>query len=649
MVWDQIYEPTSFFWLNPLLAGLPILLLLGLLGSGKAKAHVAAIIGLVSALLIAIFFYVPKMGDAGYVERLGNWTPTMLMAAGNGGLVGLLPIGWIVFNAIFLYAITVETGQFEIVKHSVASLSGDRRLQALLIAFSFGAFIEGAAGFGTPVAISAALMMGAGFRPLQAAGLALLANTSPVAFGALGTPIRVLGDVTNIDPMLLSMMAGRQLPFFSLLIPVWLVWVMSGWRGVLGVWPALLVCGGSFALVQFLVSNFHGRYLVDVAGGLVSLISLALFLKVWKPREIWKFPEEKDAPESKETPSYTTGQIVHAWTPWMLLSVFVFLWGLEDVKKFLDSPMTLGQATKTETKQPQENPPSVRVQPTVIAFDVPTVHNKVKRVSPIVPEPASQEAAAAHLVAQILASPMSASGGGPLASVVHVATSSKTAEMVGEVVRKKTHEKHTKSAVYRFNWLSTTGTSIFLAALLSAFWLRIGIGRFFRIFWRTLINVRLALLTIVCMLAIAWVTRYSGMDASLGLLFQKTGPLYPLFAALLGWLGVALTGSDTSSNALFGSLQTLTASGLARAGTLPLTEMQAKVLMATANSTGGVMGKMIDAQSIVVASAATGQTGQEGAILRFVFWHSIVLALLVGLLVLFQAYFWQSCIPVSLE
>ncbi|MGF1578922.1 MAG: L-lactate permease [Gemmataceae bacterium] len=648
MVWEQIYDPTNFLWFNTLLAGLPILLLLGLLASGRVKAHVAAIIGLTSALVVAIFCYVPKMGEAGYLERVATWMPTMLAAAGNGALVGLLPIGWIVFNAIFLYALTVETGQFEIVKHSVAALSGDRRLQALLIAFCFGAFIEGAAGFGTPVAISAALMMGAGFRPLQAAGLALLANTSPVAFGALGTPIRVLGEVTDLPPMLLSMMAGRQLPFFSLLIPVWLVWVMSGWRGVVGVWPALLVCGGSFALVQFLVSNFHGRYLVDVAGGLISMVSLALFLRLWQPREIWRFPEEKTAADASETPHYTIGQIAYAWSPWVFLSVFVFLWGLGDVKAFLDSPLTLGRPSQSAQPEPHpETNSRVQVRPTIVSFDFPFVHNKVRRVPPIVPGHDREAAeAAVQLTAHFMGPQLTNSSSGPLAGVSHVVVYSNVTDSAIDKAQERIREEHTEGATYKLNWLSTTGTSIFLAALLSALWLGIGVRQFVRIFSRTLFHVRWALVTIVCMLAIAWVTRYSGMDASLGLVFQLTGPLYPFFAALLGWLGVALTGSDTSSNALFGSLQTLTASNLARAGTLPLTEMQAKVLMATANSTGGVMGKMIDAQSIVVASAATGQTGQEGAILRFVFWHSIVLAFLMGLLVLFQAYFWQSCIPV---
>jgi lactate permease len=488
----------------------------------------------------------------------------MLAAAGNGAAFGLFPIGWIVLAAIFLYSLTVETGQFEIVKHSVAALSDDRRIQALLIAFSFGAFVEGAAGFGTPVAISAALMMGAGFRPIQAAGLALLANTSPVAFGALGTPILTLANVTGLDALKLSAMAGRQLPLFSLVVPIWLVWVLAGWRATLAIWPALSVCGGSFALVQCLAANLHGPWLVDVAGGLVSLVCLALFLRVWQPRQTWHFADEEPTEIRKRL--YSRRQIASAWVPWVLLTVFVFLWGLPQIKAALGKD-------------------------TVIRVEVPGLHRQVARTPPVVATP------------------------------------------------------EVESAVFEFAWLSATGTGILLAAVFSALWLRVTPWRFASIFLRTCQRMRWPLFTIACMLAIAFTTRYSGMDATLGLAFTKTSRLYPLFAALLGWLGVALTGSDTSSNALFGSLQTITAQQLVAAGVLPLDASQAMVLLASANSTGGVMGKMIDAQSIVVSAAATGQSGQEGAILRFVFWHSLTLAFLMGLLVLVQAYLWTGIIP----
>jgi lactate permease len=567
MSWTQNYDPFGSSVLSPLAAALPVVVLLGLLATGRLSAPRAALAGLVTAWLTAVFVFTPVEGkDAG----LAPWAAAMAAAVVNGAAFGLLPIGWIVLSAIFLYNLTVETGQFDLVKHSVVSLSADRRLQALLIAFSFGAFIEGAAGFGTPVAISAALLLGAGFKPLPAAGLSLLANTAPVAYGALGTPILTLADVTRLDAGQLSAMAGRQLPFFSLLIPVWLVWVMAGWRGVRGVWPALLVCGGSFAAVQFLISNYLGPMLVDVLGGVVSLVCLALFLRVWRPREIWRFPDEPASEvnltvNGPAVPAPRRRELVRAWVPWVLLTAAVLCWGLGPVKE------TLRKA-------------SLRVE-------VPYLHKVVSRTAPVVqdavPEP----------------------------------------------------------AVYELAWLSAPGTGIFLAAVLSAGFLGVGPGRFFAVLGRTVYRLRWPLFTIACMLAIAYTTRYSGIDATLGIAFTRTGRVYPFFAALLGWLGVALTGSDTSSNALFGSLQTITADRLVDTGVLGLGHSQARVLLAASNSTGGVMGKMIDAQSIVVSAAATQQPGQEGAILRFVFWHSLALAVLMGLLVLFQAYVWTASIP----
>ncbi len=579
-MWTQNYDPLGALWLSTAAAALPVILLLALLATGRFSAPRAALAGLLSALAVAVLLYVP--GEA----SVAAWLPTMLAAGAYGAAFGLLPIGWIVLSAIFLYRLTVATGQFDIVKHSVAALSDDRRLQALLIAFSFGAFVEGAAGFGTPVAISAAMMLGVGFRPLHAAGLALLANTAPVAFGALGTPILTLANVTGLDALRLSAMAGRQLPIFSLVIPIWLVWVMAGWRGVVGVWPALLVCGGSFAVVQFLVANYHGPWLVDVAGGLVSLVCLTLFLKVWRPRQTWRFADELAEPTGIDAaPPYTSRQIASAWVPWLLLSAFVFAWGTPQVKT------QLGTATKAERASfaGQEEP--IRILPTTLLVQVPGLHHVIARDEPVV------------------------------------------------------KRKEKEAAIYELNWLSATGTGIFLSAIAPALWLRVSVGDFLRIFRETCWSMRWPLFTIACMLAIAYVTRYSGMDATLGLAFTHTGVLYPLFAALLGWLGVALTGSDTSSNALFGSLQTITASQLVDQGVLPLTADQASVLLASANSTGGVMGKMIDAQSIVVAAVATEQHNQEGPILRFVFWHSLVLAVLVGGLVFVQAYWAAWMIP----
>lgn len=547
MAWTQVYNPTGSEALSTLLAAAPIGVLLGGLGLLNWSAPKAAAAGLAAALGLAIGVY-------------GMPASSALAAAGYGACFGLFPIGWIVFGAVFLYVLTVEAGEFEKVKASVAALSADQRIQALLIAFSFGAFIEGAAGFGTPVAISAALLIGTGFPPLYAAGLALIANTAPVAFGALGTPIITLAKVTGLPEMQLSAMAGRQLPLFSLIIPAWMVCAMSGWKGLAGVWPAVLVCGGSFATVQFVVSNFAGPSLTDVAGGVAAMVALTVLLRFWQPREIWHFATHTDVAgaELKEAfASYSRRETVRAWMPWVILSACVFLWGLPPFRALLDG-----------VSDPR--------------FRVPALHEQVQ----------------------------------PETSVVG-----------GEDVP--------KPAEFRLNWLSATGTGIMVATVLSAAWMGIRPARFARTFLETVHRLRWSLFTIAAMLAIAFTTQFSGADVTLGLAFTHTGRAYPFFAAMLGWLGVALTGSDTSSNALFGNLQRITAE---RLGLNP-------VLLCAANSTGGVMGKMIDAQSIVVASAATGQHGEEGQILRFVFWHSVVLASLVGVVTLVQAYWLPWMIP----
>lgn len=568
MTFTQNYDPLGSELLSPLTAAIPVVLLLGLLASGRVPAQIAALLGLAAAVLVAVFVFAPAEATSASGPGRTAWAGTILAASGHGAAFGLLPIGWIVLNAVFLYSLTVETGTFETVKRSVLALSDDRRVQALLIAFSFGSFLEGAAGFGTPVAVSAALMVGAGFRPLDAAVLSLLANTAPVAFGALGTPIITLAQVTGLDELKLSAMAGRQLPFFSLIVPAWLVWSMAGVRGMMGVWPAILVSGGVFAVVQFAVSNFHGPWLVDVIAGLASMLGLVLLMRFWKPAEVWRYADESE-PESPADLApvrpLTRGAVASAWVPWALLTVFVFVWGLPEMKKALNE-----------------------VTP---AWNIPGLHQVVVRTRPVVPEPKAEDAR------------------------------------------------------FSFIWLSATGTGIFLAAVVSAFWLRVSPVRFVRVWLDAFYRLRWSMLTIAAMLAIAYTTRYSGMDSTLGLAFTRTGAWYPLFAALLGWLGVALTGSDTASNAMFGNLQTVTAAGLVERGTLALGTGQASLLLAAANSTGGVMGKMIDAQSIVVAAAATGHHGQEGPILRKVFGHSIALAVLVGLLVLFQAYVWTAAIP----
>jgi lactate permease len=478
-------------------------------------------------------------------------------AAAYGAAFGLLPIGWLVLNIIFLYQLTNEKGEFEVLQRSISSLSDDRRLQLLFIAFSLGAFFEGAAGFGTPVAVTAAMLIGLGFSPLAASGLSLIANTAPVAYGALGTPVIALSAVTGLDLQELSGMIGRQLPFFSLLVPFWLICAFVGFRKMLEVWPAILVAGVSFAIPQYLVSNFHGPWLVDVIAAIVSMACLAAFLQVWQPKKVMKeMPARYGAPTPEtehehQADKKSTAAIAKAWMPWVILSVFVFAWGTPQVKSWLDGIW-------------------------IARFPVEGLHNLVQKAPPVVAKPAAE------------------------------------------------------AAVYVLNLLSAAGTGILLSAILSGFLLGYGPMGLIRIYGRTLYLLRYSLLTIACMLALGFVTRYSGTDATLGLAFAKTGWMYPLFGSLIGWLGVALTGSDTSSNVLFGGLQRISAEQI---GINP-------VLMAAANSSGGVMGKMIDAQSIVVASTATGWYGHEGTILRFVFFHSLALAVLVGLLVLGQAYTW---------
>jgi lactate permease len=542
MTWSQTYAPVGDVFSSALVAALPVVVLLGLLGFFHARAHVAALAGLGSAWLVAVLvFHMPV---------------TLATAAAiYGALYGLFPIGWIVLNAIFVYDVTVKTGQFEIVKRTIAGLGDDRRIQALLIAFSFGAFIEGAAGFGTPVAISGAMLIGLGFRPLPAAGLALIGNTAPVAFGALGTPLIALNAVTHLPLEKLSAMVGRQLPFFSVIVPFWLIVAMAGWKGMREVWPACLTAGVSFAVTQFLVSNFHGPWVVDIAGAIVSLLSLLVLLRFWQPRKVWRFDHER-AEAWILAPPPSPRAALRAWTPWILLTVFVFGWGLPQMKKALDDL-------------------------SIVRMAVPYLDRMVVRVPPVVAKPEPE------------------------------------------------------AAVFSLNWLSATGTSLLLAGIVSGLVLRLSPATLFGLYGQTLWRVRTSLLTIAAMLALGYTTRYSGSDSSMGLAFASTGVLFPFFSPLLGWLGVALTGSDTSSNVLFGNLQTVSARQI---GVSPL-------LTAAANASGGVMGKMIDAQSIVVASVATGDAAAPGDILRYVFFHSLALAGLVGVLVLLQAYVFPGMVP----
>lgn len=527
MTWSQNYDPLGSLIFSSLVAAVPVVVLLGLLAFWHVRAHLAALAGLIVAAGIAIFVYHMPAQLTG-------------MAAVNGAAFGLFPIGWIVLNAMFVYNLSVETGQFAVLQKQIASVSGDRRIQALLIAFSFGAFIEGAAGFGAPVAITGALMIGLGFKPLEAAKLALIGNTAPVAFGSLGTPLTTLADITGLDLMSLSAMVGRQLPIFSLIVPFWLVAAQVGWRGMLGVWPACLVAGASFGVMQFVMSNFHGPWLVDIVSAVVAMAALVLFMKLWKP-----------ASETSEAEPATAGAW-KAWLPWIFLTAFVFLWGMPQVKAGLNGVFNR-------------------------EIEVPLLHKAVERVPPV---------------------------------VVH-------AEL--------------EKAVFKFNALSATGTAAMLAGVLAGFCLGLGPSRIAKLYATTIWKLRVPLLTISLMLALGYVTRYSGTDTTMGLMMASTGVLFPFFSPLIGWLGVALTGSDTSSNVLFGNLQQVTANQL----------HLSPIHMAASNSSGGVMGKMIDAQSIVVAAVATGghpDSPDAGTVLRAVFWHSIALALLMGVLVMVQAY-----------
>ncbi len=544
-MWNQVYNPFNNAVLSTIAAALPVVTLLVLIASNKVKAHIAAVIALVVANLVAIYVFTMPADMSIRASILGVAT-------------GFFPIGWIVLNVIFLYRLTVEKGAFEILQTTIGGVTNDRRLQLLLIAFSFGAFFEGASGFGTPVAVTGAILIGLGFSPLAASGLSLIANTAPVAYGALGTPIAGLASVTGIDPFLLGAMVGRQLPFFSLIVPFWVVWAFAGWKGMKDVWPAILVTGVSFAVPQFLISNFINPWIVDIGASLISMACLILFLKVWQPKVIWTSAALRSKDESAATMAPpkpvkiakpSTPQVWMAMLPWIIVCVILLIWGT-DLFKLAVNKWAIWN------------------------YPVPDLHQMIQKVPPIVTAPVKE------------------------------------------------------GAVFSFTWLSYTGSGMLIAAIISGFLMGFGPVKIVTEYGKTIKVCAYSLLTISAMLAIGTLTRLSGIDATLGLAFAATGVLYPFFGTLLGWLGVALTGSDTASNILFGNLQKITSTQL---GISP-------ILMGAANSSGGVMGKMIDAQSIVVASTATNWFGHEGTILRFVFWHSIVLACLVGCLVMAQAY-----------
>ncbi len=544
-MWNQVYNPLGNAALSTIAAAVPVVTLLILIASGRVKAHIAAIIAVILTNLIAIFVFTMPAGMS-------------IRASLLGVVSGFFPIGWIVLNVIFLYQVTVTTGKFELLKRAVGGVTEDRRLQLLLVAFSFGAFFEGASGFGTPVAITGSILIGLGFSPLAASGLSLIANTAPVAYGALGTPIQGLASVTGLDPYILGAMVGRQLPVFSLIVPFWVVWAFAGWRGMKEVWPAILVTGVSFAVPQFVISNYINPWIVDIGASLISMGCLILFLKVWQPRQLWLSPALRDHDESAATMTaakpldktpLSQSELWTALLPWIIVCIVMLIWGNGAFKTWANSIFTWN-------------------------YPVPDLHQMINKVPPVVSQPTKE------------------------------------------------------GAVFGFTYLSFTGTGMLIAAIISGLMMGLSPAKLVTEYARTIRLCAISLITISAMLAIGTLTRLGGIDATLGLAFAATGVLYPFFGTLLGWLGVALTGSDTASNILFGNLQKITSEQLGLSS----------VLMAAANSSGGVMGKMIDAQSIVVASTATNWYGHEGTILRYVFKHSIVLACLVGVLVMMQAY-----------
>ena len=544
--WSQVYDPAGNLWISALIAAIPIIFFFVALAALRMKGHVAGTITVALATIIAVMFY--KMP-----------VPSALMAVVQGFLFGLWPIAWIIISAVFLYKITVKTGQFEIIRSSVVAITADQRLQMLMVGFSFGAFLEGAAGFGAPVAITGALLVGLGFNPLYAAGLCLMANTAPVAFGAMGIPILVAGQVSGLDPFAIGAMAGRQLPLLSLFVPFWIIFIMDGTKGVKETWPAILVAGGSFAVGQFFTSNFIGPELPDITSALLSLVSITVFLKFWKPKNIFRFKSESE--EEKHSHDYTTGQVIRAWSPFLILTVMVTIWSLKPFKALFGKAGAL--------------------QNTVLTWEVPYVHNLINKVPPV--------------VAAVKAVP----------------------------------------AVYKLDLLSATGTAILIAAFISIAFLKLKPADGLKTFGETLNELKRPIYTIGAVLAFAFIANASGLSTTLALLLAGAGDVFPFFSPVLGWLGVFLTGSDTSSNGLFGALQATTAHQIG----------VKDILLVAANTTGGVTGKMISPQSIAVACAAVGLVGHESDLFRFTLKHSVFFVTIIAVITMVQAYVLPGMIP----
>lgn len=546
MQWQQLYDPLGNVWLSSLVALIPIIFFFLALTVFRLKGVVASAITVTLATLVALFFYKMPVAMA-------------LASVVYGFFYGLWPIAWIIIGAVFLYKISVKTGQFDIIRSSILSITPDQRLQMILVGFAFGTFLEGAAGFGAPVAITAALLVGLGFKPLYAAGLCLIANTAPVAFGAMGIPITVAGQVSGIDPMDVSRMVGRQLPFVVPIVLFWIMAIMDGWRGIKETYPAVLVASLSFAITQYLTSNFVGPELPDITSAIVCLVSLTLFLKVWKPKRIFRF-EDQEATLDTNT-SFTTGQIIKAWSPFAILTVMVTLWSLKPFKQLFAKDGALSGW--------------------VFNIEVPFLHNMVQKVPPVVAEVTDY------------------------------------------------------AAVYKFDWFSATGTAIFIACIITVLALRMRARDAVATFTETLGELKISILSIGLVLAFAFVANYSGLSSTLALALAHTGKAFTFFSPFLGWVGVFLTGSDTSSNALFAALQATTAQQIG----VP------EVLLVAANTSGGVTGKMISPQSIAIACAAVGLVGKESDLFRFTVKHSIIFTVMMGAIITLQAYVFPFMIP----
>ena len=561
-LWQQNYDPAGNIWLSALVALIPIVFFFLALTKLRLKGYQAGTVTVLLALGVALLFYKMPVSAA-------------LASAVYGFFYGLWPIAWIIVAAVFLYKLSVKTGQFDVIRSSILSVTHDQRLQLILVGFCFGAFLEGAAGFGAPVAITAALLVGLGFKPLYAAGLCLIANTAPVAFGAMGIPVIVAGQVSGIDPFLIGQMAGRQLPFMTILVLFWIMAIMDGWRGVKETWPAVLVGGGSFAVVQFLTANYIGPELPDITSAIVSLIALTAFLKVWQPKRIFRFDTAESAtsqttgtkapaaakPQAGATAPLTAGAILKAWSPFIILTAMVTLWSLKPFKALFAAGGPLAS--------------------TIINIPVPMLDKLVAKMPPVVAQ----------------ATPY--------------------------------------GAVYTFNWLAATGTAILIAAILTIAFARFSPAKALATLGETVRELVIPIYSIGMVLAFAFVANYSGLSATLALALAHTGQAFVFFSPFLGWIGVFLTGSDTSANALFGALQATTANQL---GLSP-------VLTVAANTTGGVTGKMISPQSIAIACAAVGLAGKESDLFRFTVKHSLVFAAIIGIICTLQAYVFTWMIP----